>query len=141
MSRRKTTATPAPEASAPEPTAPEITPATPEEAPTVLVGRLCADPVLRKTKSGISVATIRIAVNPPEGEATFHNVVVWKATAEAICRYLKKGRLVEVTGRAQERTWTDKDGNERTTPEVSAFRVQFLSDRTKSTAAEPALAA
>ncbi len=107
-----------------------------EVEPVTLTGRLVADPVLRQTKSGLSVSTIRIAVNPPEGEATFHDVVVWKRTAEAVCNYLKKGRLVEVTGRPQERTWTDKDGNERVSAEISAFRVQFISAK----ALAPALA-
>jgi single-strand DNA-binding protein len=134
MSRSKTAAAPAPEASASEPTP------SPTAEDTVLVGRLTADPKLRTTKSGLPVSTIRIAVNVPDAEATFHNVVVWKRTAEVVCQYLKKGRLVEVTGRVQERTWTDKDGNERTTPEVIAYRVQFLSGRSAAPAAEPVAA-
>jgi single-strand DNA-binding protein len=139
MARSKSTTTaPAPEVEAPEPVPTET---TPSETQVTLKGRLCADPVLRKTKSGLSVTTIRIAVNVPDAEATFHNVVVWKRTAEVVCKYLKKGRLVEVTGRVQERTWTDKDGNERTTPEVSAYRVQFLSGRSDTPAAERELAA
>jgi single-strand DNA-binding protein len=112
----------------------------PEEEPTVLTGRLTRDPVLRQTKSGLPVTTIRIAVNSENAETTFHDVVVWKRTAEVVCEYLKKGRLVEVTGRAQERTWTDRDGNERTTPEVSAFSVQFVSSP-KREASEQELAA
>jgi hypothetical protein len=62
--------------------------------PVTLTGRLTADPVLRKTKSGLSVSTIRIAVNPPEGDATFHDVVTWKRTAEVVCQCLKKGRKI-----------------------------------------------
>jgi single-strand DNA-binding protein len=134
MARRKSTPATASESEAPKttPTEPDIT----------LTGRLTADPVLRMTKSGLPVSTIRIAVNRVDDETTFHNIVVWKATAEAVCKYLKKGRLVEVIGRPQERTWTDKDGNERMTPEVSAYRVQFLSGRSDNApAAEQELAA
>jgi single-strand DNA-binding protein len=110
-----------------------------DENRTILTGRLCADPVLRHTASGTPVANLRIAVNSPEGEATFHDVVVWKRTAEVVRQYLKKGRLVEVIGRSRERTWTDQDGNERTSVEVSAFRVQFLNGQRAAQAAENAL--
>jgi single-strand DNA-binding protein len=136
MSRRKTTAY----ASEPEVAAP-VTTTTPIEPDITLTGRLTADPILRTTKSGLSVSTIRIAVNRADGETTFHNVVVWKATADAVCKYLKKGRLIEVIGSPQERTWTDKDGNERTTSEISAFRVEFLPRRSNTPAAERELAA
>ena len=129
MARRKSTTTAAPEASAPAPVS------EPEQAVdnrTTLTGRLCADPVLRHTSSGRAVANLRLAVNPPEGEATFHDVVVWGRTAEVECEFLKKGRLVEVTGRSQERSWTAQDGTERRTTELSAYRVQFLSRRASS---------
>ncbi len=130
MARRKSTTTAA--------SAPEAVAAAPAERDAdnadqvTLVGRLCADPVLRHTKSGIAVSTIRIAVNEPDAEATFHSVVVWKRTAEVVCQYLRKGRLVEVTGRPQTRSWVDGDGNEREAVEVSAYRVQFLSRQVAS---------
>ncbi len=116
---------------------PKATAPAPSEAPqyppdTVLVGRLVADPVLRTTGSGRAVSTIRIAVNTPDAKTSFHNVAVWNRTAEVVCRYLTKGRLVEVRGRAQERTWLDRDGNERRADEVSAYRVQFLASQAPS---------
>ena len=94
---RKSTAPRARKTASASPEAPQFPPDT------VLVGRLVADPVLRTTKSGMPVSTIRIAVNASDAATTFHNVIVWKKTAEAVCRYLAKGRLVEVRGRAQER--------------------------------------
>lgn len=91
-----------------------------------LICRLTRDPELRHTKNGRAVATLRVAVNDGP-EPTFHDVVVWGRTAEVVCQYMRKGRLVHVEGRIQPRTWTDKDGNERRTVEVVANRVQFLS--------------
>lgn len=91
-----------------------------------LVGRLVADPVLHHTKSGKPVSTIRIAANPPDGEATFHSVAVWNRTAEVVCEYLRKGRRVEVVGRSRQRSYQAADGTERTVDEISAFRVAFL---------------
>ena len=77
------------------------------------------------------VTTLRVAeqnTNPQH----FHDVVCWGRTAEVVCQYLKKGRLIEVTGRRQERTYTAGDGSERTVDEIVAFRVQFLRARDTS---------
>jgi single-strand DNA-binding protein len=99
------------------------------EADTIVVARLTADPQLRHTATtGKPVTTLRVAeqyTNPQR----FHDVVCWGRTAEVVCQYLKQGRLIEVTGREQERTYTARDGSERTVDEIVAFRVQFLPGR------------
>ena len=144
MAQRKsrTTAASAPEAVAAAPAErEEARVEQAEEAEQVtLVGRLCADPVLRHTKSGMPVTTIRLAVNTPGEEATFHSVVVWKRNAEVVCQYLRKGRLVEITGRPNTRTWTDSDGNERTGEEINAYRVQFISRQAVSATSDKEVA-
>lgn len=96
-----------------------------QQAPVTLIGRLCFDPELRHTGTGKSVTTIRVAVNPPEGEATFHSVVVWERHAENVCRYLRKGRLVTVDGRPRQRSYQAADGTERQVHEIVARRVIF----------------
>ena len=136
MSRTKSATTKAPEAT-PAPQAPAEN--SPDEQVT-LTGRLAADPVLRHTASGIPVTNLRIAVNHDDGTATFHTAVAWKRTAEVVAQYLKKGRLVEVTGHPRERSWTGKDGSERTGVEINAFRVQFLSSQRTAQPAEQAVA-
>jgi|ERR1039458_762896 single-strand DNA-binding protein len=102
------------------------------EPDTILVARLTADPQLRHTAStGKPVTTLRVAVQDTEPQR-FLNAVCWGRTAEVVCQYLKKGRLIEVTGREQERTYTAGDGSERTVEELVAFRVQFLPRRDTS---------
>jgi len=135
MSRKKSTTAPAPEAEA---SAPESTETTPYEPDTILVGRLCADPVLRHTKSALPVATIRIAVNDGP-EPAFHNVVCWGRTAEVVCQYKRKGHLVQVQGRSKDHAWQARDGSERHDAEIAAYRVQFLSGRGSSPVAEEEL--
>jgi single-strand DNA-binding protein len=130
MSTRKSTTTPAHTRKTKAPAEVPAETAAPEAKveDTVLTGRLCADPQLRHTAtSGKPVTTIRLAVNDGP-EATFHSVVVWGRQAEVVCRYLKKGRLVEVTGRPQERTYQAEDGEHRVT-EIVAYQVQFLPGR------------
>ncbi len=109
----------------------------PAEAPreeTTLTGRLTADPQLRHTSTGKPVTTIRIAVNNGN-EATFHSVVVWRKSAEVVCQYLKKGRMVEVTGYPQQRSYTAADGSQRTVTEIVARRVQFVRRNTEAPSA------
>jgi single-strand DNA-binding protein len=92
----------------------------------VVRGRLTADPQLRHTAtSGKPVTTIRIAVRDGEG-TTYHRVVAWGRLAEVVAQYLKKGRLVEVKGRPQERTYQDEDGAEHSVSEIVAYTITFV---------------
>jgi single-stranded DNA-binding protein len=53
--------------------------------------------------------------------------VTWRRTAEVVAQYLRKGRLIEVVASpARNRTWTDRNGQERTDIEHTAYRVQFV---------------
>ena len=71
-----------------------------------LQGRLVADPDLRHTQQGTSVASFRLAVehdfkNQSTGErgADFINIVAWRGTADFVSRYFSKGRMALVEGR------------------------------------------
>lgn len=97
----------------------------------VCMGRLTHDPELRRTGSGIAVASFSLAVERDfkteggEKETDFINVVAWRNTAEFVSKYFTKGRMAVVSGRLQIRPWTDKDGNKRRTDEVVADNVYF----------------
>ncbi|MBU5626135.1 single-stranded DNA-binding protein [Oscillibacter sp. MSJ-2] len=97
----------------------------------ILMGRLVADPELRRTQSGTPVTSLRIAVDRDfknqsgEKETDFIDVVAWRATAEFVAKYFAKGRMAVVEGRLQIRPWTDKEGNKRTSAEVVADNVYF----------------
>ena len=97
-----------------------------------IMGRLVADPELRTTPGGVTVATVRLAVDRDfknkqtgERETDFINVVAWRQTAEFISRYFAKGRMAVVEGRLQIRPYTDRDGNKRTAAEVVAENIYF----------------
>ena len=100
----------------------------------ILVGRLGADPEIRYTGSGASVANFNLATSEnwtdKEGQrqepTEWHRVVVWGKMAEICAQYLGKGRQAYVEGRLQTRQWDDKDGNKRYTTEIVATTVQFL---------------
>ncbi len=100
----------------------------------VLTGRLTVDPELKKTPSDVSVTNFSIAVqraykSGEEAVTDFINIVAWRSTAEFICRYFKKGKMIGVEGSIQTRKWVDNDGNNRTAFEVVANNVQFVESK------------
>ena len=95
-----------------------------------LMGRLTRDPELKSTTAGVSVSTITVAcernfTKQGERETDFIDVVVWKHTAEFVCRYFGKGSMIAVEGRLQTRKWQDKHGQNRVSYEVVAEQVYF----------------
>ena len=107
-----------------------------------LIGNLTRDPELRYTPGGAPVASFGMAINTqiskPNGESKedvcFVRVVVWGKQGENCKQYLAKGRLVFVEGRLIYRSW-EQEGKTRSTLEVRADRVQFLSSRREEAAA------
>jgi len=99
-----------------------------------LMGRLTADPELRHTANNTAVTSFTLAVNrrfskDRDAEADFIDIVAWSATAEFVAKYFKKGLQVAVCGRIQNRSWKDKDGNNRRTTEIIADEVFFADSK------------
>lgn len=96
-----------------------------------VMGRLTHDPELRRTGSGVAVASFRVAVDRDyveqgkERETDFFDCVAWRGTGEFVSKYFTKGSMIIVTGRLQNRNWTDKDGNKRYSNEIIADNVYF----------------
>ena len=106
----------------------------------VIMGRLTRDPELRYTGTGIPVANFRVAVdrdfkNGDERETDFIDCTAWRHTGEFVSKHFAKGSMAVVSGRLQMRTWTARDGENRTSAEVVADSVYFgesKSNRTES---------
>lgn len=107
----------------------------PEQNSVTLVGRLTRDPEVRFTAKGQALCRFDIAVNRRykdtagawQDDTSFVPVVVWGEAGSRCGERLKKGMPVHVEGRLQSRQWETKEGQKRTTLEVVARRVQFLS--------------
>ena len=104
-----------------------------------IMGRLTRDPELRRTGSGVAVASFTVAVDRDFGknengekETDFIDCVAWRQTGEFVSKYFTKGRMAVVSGRLQIRSWTDKDGNKRRTAEVVADNVYFGDSKSDS---------
>lgn len=105
-----------------------------------LMGRLTRDPELRRTSSGIAVASFRIAVDrdiaPKDGgerKTDFIDCIAWRQTGEFISKYFAKGRMIVVDGRLEMRGWTDKNDNKRTSAEVIVENAYFGDSKQEST--------
>lgn len=96
-----------------------------------MTGRVTHDPELRKTASDISVTSFSIANQrnyknaDGERDTDFFDVTAWRATAEFVTQYFRKGSLITVDGRLESRKYTDKNGNNRVAIEIKADNVYF----------------
>lgn len=102
----------------------------------ILIGNISTDLELKQTPSGVSVTSFRIAVSRPfkkdaEVQTDFFTIVAWRNTAEFVTKYFQKGKPILVEGSLQTRNWTDKNGQERSTVEVVADAVHFVSSKSE----------
>jgi len=102
----------------------------------IITGNLTRDPELRSLQSGMSVCSLRVAVNTRRkdnqtGEwvdkPNYFDVTIWGRQGENAAQYLSKGRPVAIDGRLEWREFQDKDGNKRQAIDIIADNVQFLS--------------
>lgn len=106
-----------------------------------LLGRLTATPEQKTTQNGVSVTSFSVAVDrayQPKGaerQTDFINCVAWRGTAEFICRYFQKGQRIALQGSLQSRSYTDKNGNNRTVFEVVVDNAFFAESKSGGTAA------
>lgn len=102
-----------------------------------IMGRLVADPELRKTQTGLSVSTFTVAVDrrfgkDAEKKTDFIEIVCWKQQAEFVTKHFTKGSMIAVEGMIQTRNYEDKQGIKRKAVEIVANNVSFCGDKKPS---------
>ena len=106
----------------------------------ILIGNVGQDPEIRYTgdvNNGTKVATFRLATTERyrdrsgnlQEHTEWHNIVVWRNTADVVEKYVKKGTQVYVEGRIRTRSWDDQTGNKRYVTEIVADTLQLLGRR------------
>jgi single-strand DNA-binding protein len=98
----------------------------------ILMGRLTQSPELKYTPSNVAVCSFKIAVDRrfKQDEADFISCVAWRQAAEFICKHFEKGKMINVVGRIETRSW-EKDGQKRYATEVLVEEVNFCGDKQK----------
>lgn len=102
----------------------------------VLMGRLTADPELKKTTSDLSVLSFTVAVERnysgnKDKQTDFINCVAWRQTAEFISRYFSKGKMIALEGSIQVRNYTNKNDNKWQAVEVLVSQAYFAGDNSQ----------
>ncbi|MDR2286663.1 MAG: single-stranded DNA-binding protein [Prevotellaceae bacterium] len=103
----------------------------------ILIGNAGKDPEIRHLDSGVAVITLPVVtserIKDRSGEwremSEWHNVVFWRALAESVEKYVRKGSQILVEGKLRNRSWEDRDGQKRYTTEVVAETLKVLSRR------------
>lgn len=98
-----------------------------------IVGNLTADPELRTTRNGGTVANFSIAATPRvfdkqsnqwiDGDALFLRCSAWRDLATHCAQSLAKGMRVIAQGRLQQRSYQAKDGTNRTVIEMTLDEI------------------
>ena len=100
-----------------------------------LIGNLTRDPEISTTTSGISVCRMSIAVGrrfanaEGERETDFFNCVAWRANADFVSKYFKKGSRICLVGSLQSRNYEAQDGSKRYVTEIVADEIEFASPK------------
>ena len=103
---------------------------------TTIIGNLGADPEVRATANGTSVANLNVAVTSYAGKdgqtgerkehTEWFRCVVWGAQADNAGRYLSKGSKVLLVGEMRTRKWSDQNGQDRYSTDLVANEMQFM---------------
>lgn len=101
----------------------------------IIVGNVTRDPEMRSTPGGAQVCSFSVAVNrvykDSSGEnkesVSFFDCTAWGRQAETIAQYVKKGSGILVSGRLEQRSWEDKEGQKRSRVEIVVEDFNFMS--------------
>ena len=123
-----------------------------------VVGNLTGEPELRYTQSGTAMVSGSIASNRRyqvngewQEQTSYFNFTAWRELAENIASTMTKGMRVVATGRMEQKDWTDKDGNKRTSYDLVldeigpslrwATAVVTKTDKNSSSSGSPSIVA
>ena len=100
-----------------------------------LIGRLCDNPVTKKTENENDMCSINLAVQRSFKneagiyETDFIRCTLWSGIATSTSEYCKKGDIVGIKGRLQVSSYNDENGNTKYSTEVIAEKVTFLTSK------------
>ena len=100
----------------------------------IIMGNMTRDPELRSTPSGAQVCSFSVAVNrtykdssgQQQEDVSFIDCSAWGKAGEIISQYSKKGSGIMISGRLDQRSWEDKDGQKRSRVEIVVEDFNFV---------------
>lgn len=108
----------------------------------MLIGNVGKDPEVRHLESGAVTASFTLATTErykdrngeTKDQTEWHNIVCWRALAEVVEKYVRKGTQLYIEGKIRTRSYTDRDGNTRYITEITADSLQMLGRRSDNQA-------
>lgn len=103
-----------------------------------LIGRLTSDPEIKELGNGVKNCNFSIAVKRDyknadgEYESDFLRCVAWRNQAEFLGKYFAKGNQIGISGRLQNREWTDQNNNKRSQTEIIVENITFIESKKDS---------
>lgn len=102
-----------------------------------MIGNLVADPEIKFTPKGTTIANIRLACDTGKNDTTYVDVVMWEKDAELAAQYLKKGRKVYMECRINTDEWVDKETGKKKSKHIHTCEYfKFLSNPNKEESAD-----
>lgn len=105
-----------------------------------IIGHVGQDPETRYMPNGDPVSNFSIAVTEKRGQSentTWFSCAAFGKTSEIVSQYVHKGDATMIEGRISSRKFTDKDGKDRESWEVTVDRLVLLGGK-KEGEAKPA---
>ena len=95
----------------------------------IIMGNLTRDPEMRSTSNGTQVCSFSVAVNRVYNgneQVSYFDCSAWGKMGETIAQYCKRGSGILVSGRLDQRSYEDKDGNKRSRVEITVEDFNFV---------------
>lgn len=113
----------------------------------MLIGNVGKDPEVKYIDNGVATAVVNLATNTPgytlpggtqvPERTEWHRILLWRRLAEIVERYVHKGDKLYIEGQIRTRTYTDKQGKQRSITEIWADNMEMLTPRAASAAQAP----
>lgn len=101
----------------------------------IIMGRMVRDPEIRNTNSGTALCRFSVAVDRSfadkqtgKREADFLDCTAFGKTAEFVCRYFSKGKMILVEGEIRNNNYTDNNGVKHYSNNIAVNSVSFCGD-------------
>lgn len=111
----------------------------------ILLGNTGKDPEYKTLQDGTPVAkltlatteTFRLKNGETQTKTAWHTIIAWRGLATLVSDFVRKGSLIYVEGKLNNRNFEDKDGQKKYVTEVVADQILLLDKKVKEPAVEP----
>ena len=98
----------------------------------IISGRLTRNPEVKEGTYKVAKFTVAVERRRGNGDADYIPCTAFSATAEFVQKWIKRGTKINLRGRLQQSSYTDRSGNTRSVLEVIAEDIEFAESKKAS---------